>query len=146
MSRLGQISAKFVVAATHRPQIIQFFLSSGWGERSMADQRAGLHVGAFFLVSILAVRSPAMDIPWYVASLPATPLTASGEFAAAPVRTFQVLQNEPVGQIVPQPPKMEYIALDRSGHPVNGIPDNYQPNYKTGYDNGYVVGYDAGLL
>jgi len=46
----------------------------------------------------------------------------------------------------PPLPQLEYIATDRTGHPVNGIPDTYQPKYNEGYGLGYATGYDSGLI
>jgi hypothetical protein len=50
-----------------------------------------------------------------------------------------------VPTITPPPPQVEIIQTDRTGHPVNGIQDTYQPKYHEGYDVGYATGYDSGL-
>jgi hypothetical protein len=46
----------------------------------------------------------------------------------------------------PPPPQLEIIALDKTGHPLNGIPDTYQPKYDEGYKVGYAGGYDSGFV
>jgi hypothetical protein len=43
-------------------------------------------------------------------------------------------------------PQVEIIQMDRTGHPLNGIPNTYQPKYDEGYDVGYATGYDSGLV
>jgi PEP-CTERM motif len=45
----------------------------------------------------------------------------------------------------PLVPQLEIIAMDRTGRPLNGIPDIYQPNYKEGHDIGYASGYGSGF-
>jgi hypothetical protein len=107
-------------------------------------------MGALCAATVLFVSQSAIaSWPWDMPAVASNSVTILSQPAFAPAGTLQLLGNYAyVGspEMVPEPPKMEYITLDRSGHPVNGIPDTYQPNYKTGYDNGYVAGYDAGLL